>query len=272
MPGTVERVNRFVWPATSGETTPDLKRSFVWEAETLRRAVLDAVWRIAAGGVTRECLADRAISESKLETAVQSQVGLDDLTVTVLKFAAACLSADAAGRAKVQDGYLTAAKFADATITAGKLASAVGAYTIPAGTMLLFSGETAPAGWFECNGQEQRISDYPALAAACGTLWGTPAGGALYFKLPDFRGYFSRGWNHTASNDPDVATRVGGNHVGSTQQDAVKAHTHPYAVRGVLGGTIMGRYVYVSSTQSTNSSGGGESRPINKALMKIIKW
>jgi microcystin-dependent protein len=279
MPGTVERTNRFVWPAMADETNPDLKRSFVWEAETLRRAILDAVWRIAADGVTRECLADGAVPMSKFATAVQAALSLQDGAVTVLKLADGALTADATGRLKVEDLFATGAKFADGAVVAAGLAAAVGAYAIPAGTMVWFAAETVPVGWFECNGQEQRIATYPALAAACGTRWGTAAGGPLWFKLPDYRGYFDRGWAHGTTNDPDKATRVGGDHVGSEQGDAVKPHLHTVRATalnftGPLAGTQ--RYVqtalpYGNVTPNVEQVSGVESRPKNKMLMKIIK-
>ena len=277
MPGTVERTNRFVWPAMADETNPDLKRSFVWEAETLRRAILDAVWRIAENGVTRECLADGAVLMSKFATAVQADLSLQNGAVTALKFADGALTADATGRLKVEDLFATGAKFADGAVVAAGLAAAVGAYAIPAGTMLWFAGETAPVGWFECNGQEQRIATYPALAAACGTRWGTASGGALWFKLPDYRGYFDRGWAHGTTNDPDKATRVGGDHVGSSQGDETKAHVHTWKMTAAnpLAFTGTSRVLPASNPASVVTSagtGGADSRPLNVALMKIIKW
>lgn len=276
MPGTVERVSRFKWPGATGEVNPNLKRSYVWEAETVRRAILDAVWRIAQNGVTRECLADGAVSESKFAAALVPDLSRQDGSVTVQKLGDGCLTADATGRLKVEDLFATGAKFADRTITAACLATAVGAYAIPAGTMLWFAGETAPYGWLECNGQEQLVSTYPALAAACGTLWGTPAGGALYFKLPDFRGYFERGWAHEATTDPDKATRAGGDHVGSTQANQVKAHTHEMHTLYFLSGTPTAVRPYMTSTNpyviETEMTGGQESRPKNVSLMKIVKW
>ena len=95
------------------------------------------------------------------------------------------------------------------------------------------------------------------------------------FNLPDLRGEFIRGWDHSRGIDS-------GRVLGSSQTDELGSHNHlaqsgyaynPYfpfinwGARGVFGGSPddgMSQYW-------TGSTGGTETRPRNIALMYIIK-
>ena len=81
-----------------------------------------------------------------------------------------------------------------------------GGFGTPVGTVIMFHGSTAPDGYFACDGRAFNVAAYPQLAAVLG-------GGAL----PDLRGQFVRGFDPTATVDPDGASRT----VGSKQADAV---------------------------------------------------
>jgi microcystin-dependent protein len=279
MPGTIEKLARFKWPESEGEVGADLKRSYVLEAETVRRAFLDVVWRIAKDGVTRDCLGYGAIAESKLAEALVAEMDLADGTVTTRKFANGAF----ATLVKMADLFATGAKFEDGAVTLAKLATAVGAYVIPPGAQAWFGGETAPAGWLPCDGGERLIADYPDLAGACGTRWGTAPSGPLYFKLPDWRGYFSRGWADAATTDPDKLTRTGGNHVGSTQGQKFGEHggvgvtwqhralATSFANQDFTAGALVMAYNTTPGAATVNANTGTETRPKNKAVLRIIK-
>ena len=226
---------------------------------------------VLAGSLTARELADGTIPESKLSTAVRSQLGLPDGTVTTAKLADGCLTADATGRAKMADGYITTAKIADAQITAAKLVSSL---TWPVGMIAGFGGESAPTGWLECNGAAISRSTYSALFASYGGLWGA-GNGSTTFNIPDLRGYFLRGWDNGAGNDPNANARTGGDHVGSSQTDGVKAHSHTiYTLTGFSGAGSA--YVYVTSggteTAAVTATTGAESRPKNKNVMFCCKY
>ncbi len=102
---------------------------------------------------------------------------------------------------------------------------------VPPGTVLTYAGSTVPAGFLECNGQEYPISTYPELHAAIGDTYG---GTVPNFKVPDYRGYFLRGWDHGAGNDSDANSRTDsgngtiGDNVGTKQTDSNKMHNHPF--------------------------------------------
>jgi len=157
----------------------------------------------------------------------------------------------------------------------------------------IWFSETLPASgdWLECNGSALLILDYPALYAALGSAWGTaPAG---YFRLPDLRGVVPRGWDHGRGKDPDAAQRVGGDHVGSSQDDAVRKHNHPMGgVVGTAGGGTgvpdaqawnNGPYNYYTKDFGVSSDGvaagafanvpaASETRMKNVNVMFLIRW
>ena len=63
---------------------------------------------------------------------------------------------------------------------------------LPAGTITMFAGSTAPAGWLICDGRSVSSTDYPELYAVIGTTYG---GYGTNFQLPDLRGRFPVGKN-----------------------------------------------------------------------------
>jgi hypothetical protein len=146
------------------------------------------------------------------------------------------------------------------------------------GSIMPFQGETAPAGYLECNGASLLRASYPELFAVIGTIYGTADG--THFNVPDFRGYFLRGWDHAAAVDPDAATRTAsdtagatmtaGDHIGTEQNHAVEAHDHS-------GGFGAPASKYVGSGASYGNVNTGsygtsvETRPINVNTMYCIK-
>jgi microcystin-dependent protein len=102
----------------------------------------------------------------------------------------------------------------------------------PPGTVISFAGSTAPEGWMLCDGAAISRTQYAALFAAIGTLWGV-GDGSTTFNLPDLEGRFLRGADNGAAVDPNAGTRVPlgsgvANGVGSLQGHAFQTHIHPY--------------------------------------------
>lgn len=54
------------------------------------------------------------------------------------------------------------------------------------GSILLWAGLTAPAGWYLCDGTVRPVSEAPLLAAVCGNRFG--GDGTTTFATPDLRG------------------------------------------------------------------------------------
>lgn len=156
---------------------------------------------------------------------------------------------------------------------------------LPLGMIAAFGMETLPAAtnWLECNGAELLIAEYQALYGVIGNAFGL--GNAGYFKLPDLRGEFLRGWDHGRGKDPDAAARTRGDHVGSAQENALGAHSHPLDM-GAQGVGEGGAWAYGDreagqwgnpnpspmNTTICQTVGGNETRPANTAVMYCIKW
>ena len=137
----------------------------------------------------------------------------------------------------------------------------------PAGAVLFFAMNAAPAGWRVCDGSLVSRVTYAALFAAIGTIYGA-GDGATTFKLPDLRGEFIRGFDGGRGVD-------GGRVVGSGQSDEIKSHQHiadvPYSTGGDgyesyrLGGVASG-----VTALGVRKEGGGETRPRNVAMLPCI--
>jgi microcystin-dependent protein len=140
--------------------------------------------------------------------------------------------------------------------------------TVPVGTVQAFAGTVIPDGYLLCNGAFVSRNAYPDLYDVIATTYsygGAPVG---QFQLPDLRGEFIRGFDASRGVDP---SRV----FGSTQDDALKAHTHGINTLLVESGT--GTTVGLGDTGGatsnvTKSTGGAETRPRNVAMNFIIKF
>lgn len=151
---------------------------------------------------------------------------------------------------------------------------------VAVGTILMYGGTTAPDHYLLCDGTSYLHSDYSALYQAIGNAFGAADGS--HFNVPDMRGYFPRGVDSGAGNDPDTSSRTalkpGGNtgdNVGSVQSDQFASHTHSLTTSNASGG---GQTRAESSdaangdrTVITNASGGNETRPKNVYFNFIIK-
>jgi hypothetical protein len=137
--------------------------------------------------------------------------------------------------------------------------------TIPAGAVMAFAMNSAPAGWLVADGTAVSRATYANLFTAIGTLY--PGGdGATTFAVPDLRGYFVRG---TGTNSDGTVSGT----FAAKQADEFKSHTHTVdnivLVPGYQGsgGGLVGR-----SSANSGSTGGTETRPRNIAMLYCIKF
>ena len=142
-------------------------------------------------------------------------------------------------------------------------------YQVPIGTIQLYAGYTPPTGWVECDGAVYPVSGNEELAGVLLDLYGGVLG--VWFRLPDLRGQFVRGWSNTHSVD---AGRV----LGSSQSDTIGSHSHEFLARGMTGyagdsgaGGGMTTKDTLNITLATQFAGDVETRPKNIAIMYIIK-
>ena len=147
--------------------------------------------------------------------------------------------------------------------TIQQLVDLVTAVAVPIGCIMMWGTTTPPAGWLHLNGQASPASLVP--------LFGP--------NIPDMRGYFPRGWAAGSSAvDPQGATRT----ILSNQEQATMLHKHEYTnttftTAQVQAGTTYINVGNVTSTQKTSTqvdgaAGGVETRPVNRAVMFIVKY
>lgn len=203
----------------------------------------------------------------------------------------------------IKTGGITGTNIAAATIASSKLDSTI--YLVPTGAVLPYINSTAPTGWLVCDGTAVSRTTYAALFALIGTAYGQ-GDNSTTFNVPDMRGKFARGWDNSAGNDPDRASRTActtggatGDAIGSCQAYANASHTHTASVTDpghthtVPGhdndGSGDKRYASglsfsaASGVQETSlsattgitvgnsSTGGNEARPINVNFIYIIR-
>lgn len=160
------------------------------------------------------------------------------------------------------------------------------------GMIEMYGASSAPAGWLVCNGSAVSRTTYAALFAIIGTTFGI-GDGTTTFNLPDFRGYFPRGFDAGAGRDS-------GRVFGSTQTDQMQGHIHRNGVSQTNGSPTIMTYATTATdvpgnglntahadnntpqsqgttsvpiTDGTNGTPrtGLETRPINLAVNFIIK-
>jgi len=163
----------------------------------------------------------------------------------------------------------------------------------PTGEISMYGGSTAPTGWLECDGAAISRTTYAALFTAISTNYGV-GNGSTTFNVPDFRGYFARGWDHGRGIDTGRAlgTTQTGNvgthtHSGTTASNGDHTHNVTNAACGLGGGAYSNRpssFASTGPTPGTDTAGAhthtfttdngtqtGETRPVNLSVMFIIK-
>ncbi|MBC7420181.1 MAG: tail fiber protein [Bdellovibrio sp.] len=152
----------------------------------------------------------------------------------------------------------------------------------PAGLIGPFPMNACPAGWLEANGAAVSRTAYASLFTAIASTYG-PGNGTTTFNLPDYRGYFLRGWNNASGNDPDAASRtnrgdgVTGDSVGTKQTNQLGSHIHTtdYGLRTSAAtsngaGTELHEGGVPTGTLNTSAAGGNETRPKNINVIYCI--
>ncbi|GFM82874.1 hypothetical protein PSCICN_35660 [Pseudomonas cichorii] len=117
---------------------------------------------------------------------------------------------------------------------------------VPVGMMAAFPVAAVPPGFLEVDGSLQSTAAYPDLAAYLGTRFNQAGDPSGYFRLPESRGEFLRGWDHGRGVDADRA-------MGSSQLDAFQNIT---GVIGFRGGTAVGTGVLGGATGAISASFG----------------
>lgn len=147
------------------------------------------------------------------QTIASSQINqdFDDLYTGLANVGTANLLADS----------ITTAKVVDLAITEAKLAAAVVAQLVPAGTVLATARSSAPTGWLLADGSAVSRTTYATLFSAISTTFGV-GDGATTFNLPDVTGRVVAG---KESSETRITTAVSG-FTGATLGAAGGSQSH----------------------------------------------
>ncbi len=138
------------------------------------------------------------------------------------------------------------------------------------GAIIMMGSTVVPEGHLECNGANVSRTTYANLYSKIGNTWGS-GDGSTTFSLPDLRGEFVRGWDHSRGVDS-------GRQAGSSQADSLKSHRH--SISNILDNAPAGanynavfadENVYGERETFTNYEGSSETRPRNVSVMYCIK-
>ena len=215
----------------------------------------DTDWVIRANAVEKSMMADNSVGTDEIETnavtateIAANAVGASELAdnsvdtaaiadnaVTMAKLNSGALPTDiTVASANLVDATIATADIANSQITLAKLAAAVANSLNPVGTVIWYSGSTAPAGYLKANGD--------AIANGSGTTQSITADfSALYAivgaNLPDLRGEFIRGFDDGKGTDS-------GRQIRSTQAGENKEHDH---------------YLFTNASQSSSGTGSSDT-------------
>ena len=156
---------------------------------------------------------------------------------------------------------------------------------VPTGSIFCMATTTVPSGYLECDGSDVSRSVFENLWLVLKDVGGTDqyfwgnGDGTYTFTLPDLRGEFIRGWDNSRGIDS-------GRSFGSVQDEAIKAHNHPFSFGNTYTALIpqsQGNKRFETDyedatgfttgtvTGSVGNSSGAETRPRNIAMMYVIK-
>jgi microcystin-dependent protein len=173
-------------------------------------------------------------------------------------------------------GYIKVNGTTAATLTASGIVSG----GVPAGAILPFAMNSAPAGWLAADGTAVSRSTYAALFTAIGTTYGV-GDGSTTFALPDMRGIFVRG-----SGEQTISGITYNKTFAAKEGDAFQGHFHqinasagdsPTGNGGIIDGpTGSNSDVFVKGAIADGTNGtprtASETRPANIALLYCIKF
>lgn len=140
----------------------------------------------------------------------------------------------------------------------------------PIGSVIYMCANTIPSGYLKANGALISRLAYPALFGVIGTSFGV-GDGSTTFALPDLRGQFVRGFDDGKGLDVSRS-------FGSFQSDSFKSHSHAFPYGPNSGGGVYALNSTYNAipltgyTGATQVSGGTETRPVNIALLALIKY
>jgi microcystin-dependent protein len=211
------------------------------------------------------------VTPTKLNELSQSAVALTAETIVN-----ADVSASAAiALSKLATGALPSA----ITVSSANLVTATAQALLPAGAVMAFAMNSAPAGWLAADGAAVSRSTYATLFSAIGATHGAGDGSAT-FNLPNLQGIFVRG-----SGSQTISGTTYNKAFALKERDAFQGHwhdtQHTLNAAGASGSGALnpGSGWGVTSVRAPASDGtngtprtASETRPANIALLYCIKF
>jgi len=137
--------------------------------------------------------------------------------------------------------------------------------SVPVGTIAMYGGSSAPAGWVICDGSAVARSDYSQLFTAIGTTYGA-GNGSTTFNVPDLRGRAPIGSGTGSGLTARTLGSTGGSESVTLSAAQIPAHSHPsggggnFVVSNAGGGAALaGGTGYQQEANTGNNTGGGGS-------------
>ena len=301
---------------TSGDPktgTPATKPGAAWYylQDQMRNSVIDAAGMALAEPPSATqflealrsmaWLADNTIAGGKIADASITGAKLAAKTVAEGNLAAGCVTGDKIAQGAVDGARLAAQSVAfshllpaiiatEAQVTEGTAKDVlmtpfltrlmVGAFippSVPPGTIIHYAGRTVPSGWLICNGANVSRTDYAALFAAIGTIYGT-GNGVTTFGLPNLNGRFFEGTTYTGSVGtyhsaglPNIRGNVNVANGWGSIADAGALYREG-TTQAPGGGAANGTYVYLVASRSSSVFGSSSGvQPPSIALIPCIK-
>ncbi len=157
------------------------------------------------------------------------------------------------------------------------------ASALPVGTIVAFPTDSLPPGFLELDGSSHSSNAYPDLSRYLAGTYNNGSEQLGYFRLPESRGEFFRGWDHGRGVDTrrdlgssQLGTVVaydsnapGGASVDIIRSTAAQAAADPYDPAIYPGLSIT--FTTTGLNHGPGLSDGGVTRPRNIAVMWCIK-
>jgi microcystin-dependent protein len=125
----------------------------------------------------------------------------------------------------------------------------VGDAFLPAGSIIQWSSDTAPANWLICDGAAVSRNTYSSLFAAIGTTYGV-GDGSTTFNIPNLKGKVAVG-KDSAQTEFDTLGEAGGAKTHTLTSGEMPSHTHT-GTTSTDGSHVHGQYGRWSSYSTHN--------------------
>lgn len=130
---------------------------------------------------------------------------------------------------------------------------------LPAGSIIQWGSNTAPANWLICDGSAVSRTVYPSLFAAIGTQYGA-GDGSTTFNLPDLRGRVAVGKN--SGTFGTLGATGGAETVALSGGPQLSMTSLPTAMRTIPGVTNNSGSTNIAFAYYNTSAGGEASRVV----------